>query len=78
MLPAVWRYKNSFNENVSFTDYASVIQLPDGSKLAINQKIANDDMTSSSILIDFVLFLLSSLVTGPSFMSISSQGLELR
>ena len=29
------------------------------------------DMTSSSIFFDVVLFLLSSLVTGPSFMSIS-------
>ena len=30
------------------------------------------DMTSTSIFFDIVLFLLSSLVTGPSFMSISS------
>ena len=35
------------------------------------------DMTSSSIFFDVVLFLLSSLVTGPSFMSISSLVLEL-
>ena len=35
------------------------------------------DMTSSSKLFDVVLFLLSSLVTGPSFMSISSLVLEL-
>ena len=35
------------------------------------------DMTSSSNFFDVVLFLLSSLVTGPSFMSISSLVLEL-
>ena len=29
-------------KNVSFTDYASRIQLPDGSKLAINRKNDND------------------------------------
>ena len=36
-----------------------------------------DDMASSSIFLDVVLFLLSSLVTGPSFMSVSSLVLEL-
>ena len=35
------------------------------------------DMTSSSIFFEVVLFLLSSLGTGPSFMSISSLVLEL-
>ena len=35
------------------------------------------DMTSSSVFFDVILFLLSSLVTGPSFMSISSLVLEL-
>ena len=35
------------------------------------------DMMSSSNFFDVVLFLLSSLVTGPSFMSISSLVLEL-
>ena len=35
------------------------------------------DMTSKSNFFDVVLFLLSSLVTGPSFMSISSLVLEL-
>ena len=35
------------------------------------------DMTSSSNFFDVVLFLLSSLVTGPNFMLISSQVLEL-
>ena len=35
------------------------------------------DVTSSSNVLEVVLFLLSSLVTGPSFMSISSLVLEL-
>ena len=35
------------------------------------------DMTSSSIFFNVVLFLLSALVTGPSFMAISSLVLEL-
>ena len=35
------------------------------------------DMTSSSNFVEVILFLLSSLVTHPSFMSISSLGLEL-
>ena len=30
------------NENVSFIDHASRIRLPDGCKLAINQKKDND------------------------------------
>ena len=34
-------------------------------------------MTSTSIFLEVVVFLLSSLVTGPSFMSISSLALEL-
>ena len=35
------------------------------------------DVTSSPIFFDVIFFLLSSLATGPSFMSISSQILEL-
>ena len=35
------------------------------------------DMTSTSTFFDAILFLLSNLVTGPSFMSISSLVLEL-
>ena len=66
----------------SFTDYASRIRLPDCSKLAVNWKNSNDvtifDMTSSSNFFDVVFFLLSSLVTGPSFMSIPSLVQELR
>ena len=71
----------AFNENVSFTDYVSGIRLPHCSKLVINRKNDNNvtisDMTSSSDFVDVVLFLLSSLVTGPSFMSMSSLVLEL-
>ena len=76
------RQKVTINENVSFTVYASGIRLPDSSKLAINQKNNNDitiaEMTSSPKFFDIVLFLLSSLVTGPSFMPISPVVLELK
>ena len=75
------RQKVTINENVSFTVYASGIRLPDSSKLAINQKNNNNvtiaDMTSSPTFFDIVLFLLSSSVTGPSFMPISPVVLEL-
>ena len=51
------------------------IRLPDACKLAINQKktftLQFANMMSSSKIIDVAVFLLSSLVTGPSFMSIS-------
>ena len=61
--------------------YASGIRLPDCSKLVVNWKNDNDvtifEMKSSSNFFDFVSFLLSSLVTDPSFMSISSLVLEL-
>ena len=59
----------------------SGIRLPDGSKLAKNLKNDNDvtifrhDVNVK--FFDAVLFLLSSLVTGPSFMSIWSPVLEL-
>ena len=59
----------------------SGIRLPDCSKFAVNWKSHNSvtisDIKSSSIFFDFVSFLLSSLVTDPSFMSISSLVLEL-
>ena len=66
----------SINENASFTDYASGIRLPDCSKLIINRK-SDSDVTifQHAIIVNFfgvVLFLLSSLATGPSFMSVSS------
>ena len=71
----------TFNQNVRFTDYASEIRLPDSAKLAINWK--NDNAVTifqHDVIVNFfdiVLFLLSVLVTGSSFMSISSLVLEL-
>ena len=57
------------------------IRLPDSSKLVINRKktITSQfaDRTSSSTFFYVAVFLLSSLVTGPSFMSISCLVLEL-
>ena len=59
----------------------SGIQPPDCSKLAKNPKNDNDvTIFQHDVNVNFfdvVLFLLSSLVTGPSFMSISSLVLEL-
>ena len=75
------RFKVTINENISFTDYASGIQLPDCSKLAVNWKNGNDVTIFrhgvSSNVFEVALFLLSSLVTGPSFMPISSLVQEL-
>ena len=45
--------------------------------LQIDHKLKIVYMTSSSISFDIPVFLLSGLVTGPSFMSISSQVLEI-
>ena len=64
-----------------FTDYASRIRFPDCSKLAVNWK-NGDDVTIfrqgvNVKLFDVALVLLSSLVTGSSFMSISSLVVEL-
>ena len=74
-------FQVTVNENVSFTDYASGIRLPNFSKLTINRKNDNDvkisNMTSSSNFFDVDLFLLSCLATGLSFMSISLLVLEL-
>ena len=58
------------------TDYAPGIRLLDCSKLAINKKkmtmtSKNFNMTSSSNFFDVVLFYVTGLVTGLSFMSIS-------
>ena len=73
--------KIPITETITFADYVSGIRPPHCSKLARNTKNDNDvtipDMTSTSDLSDVVLFLLSSLVTGPSFMSISSLVLQL-
>ena len=69
------------NENISFTDYASGIRLSDCSKLAKNRKNDSDVTISRyDVIIKFFwhcLFLLSSLVTGSNFMSISLLVLEL-
>ena len=66
---------------VSFLDHAST-RFPDCSKLAINQE--NDNGVTicrnnvMSLFFDVAVFLLSSLVTDPSFMSMSLLVLELR
>ena len=75
------RPKVTFTENIAFADSVSKTRPPDYSKLAKNLKNDNDvtifrhDVNVN--FFDVVLFLLSSLVTGPSFMSISSLILEL-
>ena len=69
------------NENVNFIANACGIRLLDGCILAIIRKKTMTsqfpDMTSSSNFFDVAVFLLSSLVTGPSFMSITGLVLEL-
>ena len=62
-------------ESKRFTDYPPKIQQLDVSKMVINQKNDNDITTCRHDNIAkffWHCFLLSSLVTGPSFMSISS------
>ena len=58
----------------SITDHASWIRLPDCSKLSINQKSGNEaTICWHDVIVNFfelAVFLLSSLVTSPSFMSI--------
>ena len=75
------RWKVTINRNISFTNCASGIRLLDCSKLAVNWKNVNDvKIFRDDVIVNFfdvVLFLLSSLVTGPSFMSTSSLLLEL-
>ena len=59
--------KVTVNENVSFTDHASGIRLPNCSKLAINRKNGNGvTICRHDVISNFfwrVLFLLSSLVS---------------
>ena len=75
-------YKVAINENVKVKHHESEIRLPDCSKTAINRE-NNDDIiwlhkeTSPSIFFGVVVFLLSSLVFGSRFMSISWLVLEL-
>ena len=76
------RKKLTVNKNVSFTDYASRFWLEDPSKLAINPKTENNVRICSQYVIQHLfieaeLFFLSSLLTNPSFMSISSLVLYL-
>ena len=75
------RQKVAITENITFADSVSGIRPPDCSKLAKNPKNDNDVVNFRHDVnvrfFDVVLFLLSSLVTGPSFMSISSLVLEL-
>ena len=76
------RQKLTINENVSFTDHAFGIQLPDCSqinpwigKMTMTSYVA--DMMSSSSFFHIAVFLLSRLVIGPSSISISLLVLEL-
>ena len=75
------RQKVTITENITFADSVSGIRPPDCSKLAKNSKNDNDVTISRHGVIakffDAFLFLLSSLVAGSSFMSISSLVLEL-
>ena len=75
------RQKVTITKNIAFADSVSGIWPPDCSKLAKNLKNGNDvTIFRHDIIVNFfwvVLFLLSSLGTGPSFMPISSLVLEL-
>ena len=73
--------KITINENVSFTDHASGIQLPHWSEFGKNWEndsvvaISQDDAIAK--FVDIAVFVFSSLATGPSFVSISFLVLEL-
>ena len=75
------RQKVTITENITFSDSVSEIRCPDCSKLAKNPK--NDNNVTifrhevNLKFFDVVFFLLSSLVAGPSFMSLSSLVLKL-
>ena len=78
----MWELCKRFLSSISsFTDYGSGIRLPHCSKLAINWRNNNEVTIHRHDIIvkffDVVLFLLLSLVTDPSFISISSLILEL-
>ena len=50
--------KVTVNENISFTDYASGIRLPDCSKLAVNLKNGNDvTIFWNNVIVNFFRFL---------------------
>ena len=65
-----FKVKGTINENISFTDHAPGIW-KNGSKVTV---CWNDVIVK---FFDSAVFLLSSLVTGPSFMSISFLVLDL-
>ena len=73
--------KVAVTENITSVESVSGVRPPDCSKLVKNPKNDNDvTICRHNVIvsvIDVVLFLLSSLVTGPSFMPISSLVLEL-
>ena len=75
------KQKVTITENIIFAESVFGIRHPDCSKLAKIRKMTMtsqfSDMTSTSSFFDVALFLLSRLVTGPGFMSISSLVLEL-
>ena len=75
------KFKVTVIVNLCFTDYALEIRLLICSKLAINWKKhwchSFPTWRHRQIFFKIVLFLLLSLVTGPSFMPISSLVLEL-
>ena len=75
------RQKVPITENITFADSVSGIWPPDCSQLAKNPKNDNDVIVFRHDVnvkfFDVVLFPMSSLVTGPSFTSISSLVLEL-
>ena len=56
------RWKVTINENMSFTDYASKIRLPDCSKLAVNWKNQNVTISQHNIIITFFQDCFISLV----------------
>ena len=80
---SVFARKNvTIHENMTFADSVSRNPPPDCSKLTKNRKSDNDaTFFRNNIIVNFffgvVLFLLSSLGTGPSFMSLSYLVLEL-
>ena len=75
-----YKIKVIVNENVRITDHASGIRLPNWSKFAINWKNDSDiRIYQHGVTVKFfdvAMFLLSYLVTDPSFMSISLVVLE--
>ena len=75
------REKVTITENISFTDYASGIKLPDYSRLNLNWKIRNDvTIFQKDIIVKFfgvASLLLSSTVTCPNLLSMSLLVMEL-